>query len=65
MNILLFIFSIGFLILGGLIMRKNKFYKHDISDMLFATKLSVFLSGSLFSLIGLWGIISEIRKLFL
>lgn len=44
-------------------MIKHKFYKYDTSDMLFATKLKVFLSGLLFSLIGLYGIINEILKI--
>lgn len=44
-------------------MVRNKFYKYDSDDMLFATKLNVFLGGVLFSFIGVYGVISEILKL--
>jgi hypothetical protein len=58
-----FVIGIVFLIIGVIIMTKNKFYKYDTNDMLFATKLKVFLSGFLFSLIGLYGIVSEGLKI--
>jgi hypothetical protein len=41
-----------FVILGFRIMMKNKFLKYDSSDMLFATKIKVFLSGLLFFFLG-------------
>jgi hypothetical protein len=63
MDIKLFIISIACVILGVSIMLKHKFYNYDTSDMLFTTKLKVFLSGLLFSLIGLYGIVSEILKI--
>ena len=59
----LFIISIVFLIIGAIIMTKNKFYKYDSNDMLFVTKLKVFLSGFLFGVIGLDGIVSEGLKI--
>lgn len=59
----LFVISIVCVIIGVVIMIKHKFYRYDTSDMLFATKLKVFLSGLLFSLIGLYGIVSEILKM--
>lgn len=63
MDTKLFVISIICVIIGIIIMIKHKFYKYDTSDMLFATKLKVFLSGLLFSLIGLYGIINEILKI--
>lgn len=36
-----------------IICKKHKFYEYDIDDMLFASKLKVFLSGVLFILIGI------------
>ena len=64
MDIKLFMISIICVIIGVIIMIKHKFYKYDTSDMLFATKFKIFLSGLLFSLIGLYGLVSEILKLF-
>jgi hypothetical protein len=63
MDAILFVISIVFFIIGVIIMKKNKFYKYDTNDMLFATKIKVFLSGFLFSLIGLYGIVSEGLKI--
>jgi hypothetical protein len=63
MNIKLFLICILSLITGIIIMLKNKFYKYETDDMLFATKLKVFLGGLLFSLIGIYGLINEILKL--
>jgi hypothetical protein len=45
--------GIMFVFLGFGIMIKNKFFKYDSSDMLFATKIKVFLSGLLFFFLGL------------
>jgi len=64
MDIKLFLLSVFFVVIGVVIMVRHKFYKYDSSDMLFATKLKVFLSGLLFCFIGCWGLISEISKLF-
>lgn len=63
MDISLFVISIISFIVGIFIMVKNKFYKYETDDMLFATKLKVFLGGLLFSLIGIYGLISEMLKL--
>jgi hypothetical protein len=50
--ILKVLLGIMFVILGFRIMMKNKFFKYDSSDMLFATKIKVFLSGLLFFFLG-------------
>jgi hypothetical protein len=50
--ILKVLLGIMFVILGFRIMMKNKFLKYDSSDMLFATKIKVFLSGLLFFFLG-------------
>ena len=63
MDIKLFVISVIFVIIGVVIMIKHKFYQYDTNDMLFATKLKIFLSGLLFSLIGIYGLISEMLKL--
>lgn len=63
MDIKLFLICILSLVIGIIIMSKNKFFKYETDDMLFATKLKVFLGGLLFCLIGIYGLISEILKL--
>jgi hypothetical protein len=50
--ILKVLLGIMFVILGFRIMMKNKFFKYDSCDMLFATKIKVFLSGLLFFFLG-------------
>ena len=45
-------------IIGLIICTKNKFYNYNSNDMLFATKLKVFLSGILFIFIGICGFAS-------
>jgi hypothetical protein len=51
--ILKVLLGVIFVILGFRIMMKNKFFKYDSNDMLFATKIKIFLSGLLFFLLGL------------
>jgi len=63
MDINLFVISVVLVIVGVVIMLKHKFYQYATDDMLFATKLKIFLSGLLFCLIGIYGLISEIIKL--
>jgi hypothetical protein len=46
-------------------MRRNRFYKYEADDMLFATKFKVFLSGVLFLLLGFYGVFSELAKAML
>ncbi len=58
MDYRLFLVCIVFMFLGIVIMKKNKFYDYPTDDMLFATKLKVFLSGFLLFGIGIYGIIS-------
>lgn len=53
-SVLLFV---AMLVIGFVIVVKNKFYKYSSSDILFATKLRVFLAGLLFCLIGVYGIV--------
>ena len=50
-------------IVGIMLMVKNKFYKHPANDMSFPAELKLFLSGVLLSLIGIYGIVSEILKI--
>lgn len=64
MNIELFLLSLIFIIIGIIIMVKHKFYRFNSSDMLFASKFKIFLSGLLFTLVGLYGFIQEIFKIF-
>jgi hypothetical protein len=56
--------GIIFCLVGVVICLKNKFYKYDADDMLFATKLKMFLSGSLFIMIGIFGFVSYFFELF-
>lgn len=56
--------SVIFVILGVVIMKRNKFYKYRTDDMLFAAGLKLFLSGFLFCFIGVSVIISELLKFF-
>ncbi len=64
MDIELFFISILFILVGIFIMKKYKFYKYETDDMLFATSLKVFLGGLIFGLVGVFGLITQIIKLF-
>jgi hypothetical protein len=48
MDYKVFLASVFFIIIGVVIMRRNRFYKYEADDMLFATKFKVFLRGVLF-----------------
>jgi hypothetical protein len=65
MDYKLFLASVLFVIIGVVIMRRNRFYKYEADDMLFATKFKVFLSGVLFLLLGFYGVFSELAKTIL
>lgn len=60
MDIKLTLVFVGLFIFGLIVMITHKFYKYDTSDMLFATKLRVFLGGLLSSVIGVYGIVKAI-----
>lgn len=63
MDIKLFLLSVICIIVGIIVMIKHKFYKYPVNDMLFATKLGVFLGGFLFVVIGGFGVVTEVLKL--
>jgi hypothetical protein len=65
MDYKLFLASVFFVIIGVVIMRRNRFYKYEADDMLFATKYRVFLSGVLFLLLGFYAVFSELAKTML
>ena len=65
MDYKLFLASVFFVIIGVVIMRRNRFYKYEADDMLFATKFKFFLSGVLFLLLGFYGVFSELAKTML
>lgn len=50
-------------IVGIVVMVTHKFYRYNASDMLFATKLKVFLGGLLSSLVGAYGLVKAILDL--
>jgi len=58
------VFSIGLilLIVGGWLTNKNRFYKHKLSDMLFASELKIFFGGLILFISGILIIINEIKK---
>ncbi|KIA88626.1 hypothetical protein OC25_26040 [Pedobacter kyungheensis] len=62
MNFLFFIVGVLSVALGIFIMLKNKFYKYETSDMLFVTKLKVFLGAAILVLYGLLILINEVKK---
>ena len=64
MDFKLTLLSIILIVVGILIMKRHKFYLYPTNDMLFATTLKVFSSGLLFFLMGVYGIVNEILKLF-
>ena len=41
-------------------MKNNRFYVYSYDDMLFATKLKIFLCGFLICAVGLYGVINQI-----
>ncbi|GEC77322.1 hypothetical protein B0A61_03900 [Flavobacterium aquatile LMG 4008 = ATCC 11947] len=51
------------LIIAIFLLRKYKFYKYKTSDMLFATKLQVFLGALVLAMFGIMIILYEILKL--
>ncbi len=51
-------------VLGVIICVKYKFYNYSTDDMLFATKLKIFLSGLLLILIGICGFYSYFSNYF-
>jgi len=62
MDIRYILFGIACIIVGIAIMGKYKFYKYSKNDMLFATKIKVFLGGLVLLLLGICTLISEIAK---
>lgn len=58
------LFSIGSvsLIVGIILIIRNRFYKHKSSDMLFVAELKIFLGGLILVGIGLAILINEIKK---
>ena len=62
MNIQFFIVGVISVLLGMVIMLKNKFYRYKTNDMLFVTKLRVFLGSAVLVLFGILIMINEIRK---
>ena len=64
MDVKIFLISILFTVFGIIIMVWHKFYKYETDDMLFATKLKVFMGGLISTLIGCYGLVSELLKFF-
>jgi hypothetical protein len=64
MDTVVLLLSILFIIIGIIIMLRNKFYKYDTSSMLFPATLKVFMSGLIFFIIGFYGFVYEMSKLF-
>ena len=62
MNIQFFIVGIIAAILGVVMMLNHKFYKYKTSDMLFVTKLRVFLGSAVLTLFGLLVLYDELKK---
>jgi hypothetical protein len=55
MDYKLFLASVLFVIIGVVIMRRNRCYKYEADDMLFATKFKVFFKWrSFFTIRVLW-----------
>ena len=56
------LFSIGFvsLIVGVILMIRNRFYKHKSSDMLFVAELKIFLGALILVGMGLAMLINEL-----
>ncbi|RDV13374.1 hypothetical protein DXT99_20360 [Pontibacter diazotrophicus] len=63
MDIVLTILCVFSILLGIMIIVRHKFYKYDMSDMLFVTKLKSFILGLIFIMVGLYGLLDGIAKL--
>lgn len=63
MDIKFLLIGLVCLALGIIMMFKHKFYKYNSSDMLFATKLRVFLPSALIVIFGAIIVFKEIKKL--
>lgn len=59
------LFSIGFvtMIIGIILMIRNRFYKHKSSDMLFVAELKIFLGGLILTGMGIAILINELNKM--
>lgn len=62
-NITFFVIGVVSLFVGVIMMIKHKFYKYKTSDMLFVTKLRVFLGSAVLALFGILIVINELKKL--
>lgn len=63
MNITFLAIGVISLLIGVVMMIKHKFYKYKTSDMLFATKLRVFLGSAVLVLFGVLIVVNELKKL--
>lgn len=63
MEIELILVFVSFLILGILAMLRNKFYKYEPSDMLFATNFGMFLAGLLAAFVGIYGLVKVVLEI--
>lgn len=63
MDIKLLLIGSACLIFGVIMMFKHKFYKYKTSDILFSTKLRVFLAATLIAMFGLIIVFNELNKL--
>ncbi len=59
------LFSIGFvtLMIGIILMIRNRFYKHKSSDILFVAELKIFLGGLILTGMGIAILINELNKM--
>jgi len=62
-DITTFAVCVLFLLVGIVLMVKNRFYKHKSNDILFPIELRMFLGGGILTLLGGYGVIVELIKL--
>lgn len=55
---------LGFVVVGILLIFNNKFHKQKSDTMLFPTELKLFLTGFILCILGCYGLVSELSKLF-
>jgi hypothetical protein len=63
MNSTFFLVGVVSLSTGVLMMLKHKFFNYKSTDMLFASKLRVFLASAVLALFGVLLIFNELKKL--
>lgn len=62
MEMTLFLFSIIFIVIGVILIIRNKFYNTSTKTMLFAAEIKLFILGLILVLMGFYILVNEFLK---